>query len=151
MVTRFLLAILEAEHLAPIPVSQHLLLEPQVEDSVEVSESSALPSYLSTDIPDASSAGEVHMEGVLPGKRAQPTHLFKFRNRAFGFDTPGPAATVMAGMDVDGETARAATTAAPVAAVDGAVQEGTKEKKKKRKSEGKDVLSSPKKSKKSKV
>lgn len=90
---------------------------------------------------------KVHMEGVLPGKRAQPSHLFKFRNRAFGYDTPGPAATVISGMDLDEEYAnldkgeeKAVTEAEPV-----------KEKKKKRKSEGKDALASPKKSKKAKV
>ena len=30
------------------------------------------------------------MQGILPSKRAQPTHLLKFRNRAYGYDTPGP-------------------------------------------------------------
>ena len=30
------------------------------------------------------------MQGVLPNKRAQPSHLLKFRNRAYGYDTPGP-------------------------------------------------------------
>ena len=30
------------------------------------------------------------MELVLPPKRSQPSHLLKFRNRAYGFDTPGP-------------------------------------------------------------
>lgn len=32
------------------------------------------------------------MQSILPGKRAQPTHLLKFRNMAYGFDTPGPKA-----------------------------------------------------------
>lgn len=33
---------------------------------------------------------DVPMEGALPAKRKQPAHLLKFRNRAYGFDTPGP-------------------------------------------------------------
>ena len=39
------------------------------------------------------------MQGVLPSRRAQPSHLLKFRNKAFGFDTPGPRAKAEAQMD----------------------------------------------------
>ena len=39
------------------------------------------------------------MQGVLPSKRAQPTHLLKFRNRAYGFDTPGPPKTEPAAVE----------------------------------------------------
>jgi len=43
------------------------------------------------------------MQGVLPVKRAQPTHLLKFRNMAYGFDTPGPGVEPPgARMQVDG-------------------------------------------------
>jgi hypothetical protein len=120
-----------ADWTAPIPVTQHLLLEPQIAQSASASigASDPLPSYLSESIPAAQDAS-VPLEGVLPGKRAQPSHLLKFRNKAYGYDTPGPAATVLADMDVDGEEA----SDSPVAASEKV--EEKKEKKKKRKSEG---------------
>lgn len=44
-------------------------------------------------------------------KRTQPEHKLKFRNRAYGFDTPGPAATV--GEDADENEDDEDDTAAP--------------------------------------
>ena len=35
-------------------------------------------------------SNDVAMEGVLPSRRQQLSHLFKFRNPAYGHDTPGP-------------------------------------------------------------
>ena len=59
------------------------------------------------DVGEEVSAENDHLPAFLPGsvapavldtdtalaKRVQPEHLLKFRNRAFGFDTPGPYAT----------------------------------------------------------
>lgn len=108
--------------IAPVPIKHHLLLTPQL-DTPEA-ESTFPASYLSETAPDGVAA--VAMEGILPSKRKQPTHLLKFRNRAFGFDTPGPSATRVEAMDVD------SSEATGKASVD------VKEKKK-RKSESKEI------------
>ena len=107
---------------APVPIKHHLLLTPQLDTPEADSTFSA--SYLSETAPDGVAA--VAMEGILPSKRKQPTHLLKFRNRAFGFDTLGPSATRVEAMDVD------SSEATGKASVD------VKEKKK-RKSESKEV------------
>lgn len=106
--------------LAPIPVTHHLLLTPQLDENPV--ETGFAASYLSETAPDG--VAPVAMEGVLPSKRKQPTHLLKFRNRAFGFDTPGPAATRAEVMETDGAEAEVPMPG---------------EVKKKRKSEGKEV------------
>jgi len=112
---------------APVPVTHHLLLTPQMESSSTDTHFSA--SYLSETAPEG--VAPVAMEGVLPSKRKQPTHLLKFRNRAFGFDTPGPGATRVETMEAD----EAATVPAEV------------KEKKKRKSESKEVTPKKKKAK----
>ena len=67
---------------APIPISQHLLLVPdEAPDN-------------STDLAAPMPRNEVAMEGVLPSKRQQLSHLFKFRNPAYGYNTPGPTASI---------------------------------------------------------
>ncbi|ORX34759.1 hypothetical protein BD324DRAFT_634853 [Kockovaella imperatae] len=60
---------------APLPISHHLIL-----------------------VPDESSGAASASERVvrpIPSrtKREQPTHLFKFRNQAYGFNTPGTRST----------------------------------------------------------
>ena len=80
--------------IAPIPIKYHLLLSPRPPQPVTESptdETHALPSFLSTTTPSSTTGLSKEMQGVLPGKRAQPLHLLKFRNKAYGFDTPGPA------------------------------------------------------------
>ncbi|ORY34204.1 hypothetical protein BCR39DRAFT_516743 [Naematelia encephala] len=74
---------------APIPIKRHLLLTPRISDNVPaaVQDERPLPSFLSTTI---SSTNTNNVQDGLPAKRTQPAHLLKFRNRAFGFDTPGP-------------------------------------------------------------
>ncbi|KAK4688872.1 hypothetical protein P7C73_g1221, partial [Tremellales sp. Uapishka_1] len=79
---------------APLPISQHLLLTPELLEA-EIPESTSseprpLPSFLSTAIPENTTTPET----ALPPKRPQPTSLLKFRNKAYGFDTPGPGAEV---------------------------------------------------------
>ena len=113
---------------APLPISQNLLLEPQVtaENTAQVSSSQPL-SYLGT-----SEGTAVNPEA--PKKRAQPEHLLKFRNRPYGFDTPGPGKKAQLANGGDVEMKEAAS------------QKSSKEEKKKRKSEGKHS-SSPKKKK----
>lgn len=75
------------------------------------------------------------MQGVLPGKRAQPTHLLKFRNRAFGFDTPGPGLEVeeMVATQVDSPVREKKRTIILNSSEPPALE------RKKRKSEGKEV------------
>ncbi|KAK8845527.1 hypothetical protein IAR55_006242 [Kwoniella newhampshirensis] len=78
---------------APVPVTRHLLLTPDdsTNEPETTSETQPLPSFLSTTVPDSTETpSSVHPDSVLPSKRPQPTHLFKFRNQAFGFSTPGP-------------------------------------------------------------
>ena len=84
-----------------------------------------LPSYLSETIPGSSSI-TVSDVAASTAKRPQPSHLFKFRNRAFGFDTPGPSGTrtQRTGVEIE-QQEPAVEPSSPV-----------KEKKKKRKSEG---------------
>lgn len=49
-----------------------------------------LPSFLSESVPDSTVSVSNEPSSTLPQKRQQPTSLLKFRNRAYGFDTPGP-------------------------------------------------------------
>ncbi|WVQ80259.1 hypothetical protein IAT38_002364 [Cryptococcus sp. DSM 104549] len=129
---------------APMPITRRLLLTPDTPIAPSSStDPTPLPSFLSTSTPGATtSTASVHPDTVLPAKRQQPTHLLKFRNRTYGFDTPGPGATVVREaeteeMELDGE--------APAEAdVEPAVSSQKKEKK--RKSDGKDA--SPEKAKK---
>jgi hypothetical protein len=94
-----------------------------------VNDNQTLPAFLADPSVDS---GVVNAQP--PKKRQQPEHLLKFRNRAFGFDTPGPAATQLQHTgDIDG----------PKASVSGPVET----KKQKRKSEGKGSQTSPKKKK----
>ncbi|WVQ76230.1 hypothetical protein IAR50_005895 [Cryptococcus sp. DSM 104548] len=66
---------------APIPITRRLLLTPDLTSTLESESEPTLPSFLqSSETPGSS-------------KRPQPTHLLKFRNHAYGSDTPGPKAT----------------------------------------------------------
>ncbi|WWD22480.1 hypothetical protein CI109_106973 [Kwoniella shandongensis] len=82
-------------YVAPVPITRHLLLTPElsVAEPEPSSRAQPLPSFLSTSVPDSTETpSSIHPESALPSKRPQPTHLFKFRNQAFGFHTPGPNA-----------------------------------------------------------
>lgn len=66
---------LPADLSAPKAIRRHLYLAPSPHTD-------ATPTPLPESRPELS----------LPPKRSQPSHLLAFRNRSFGFDTPGPTA-----------------------------------------------------------
>ncbi|WWC58210.1 uncharacterized protein I303_100746 [Kwoniella dejecticola CBS 10117] len=105
----------------------------------------AVPSFLSE--PKTSSA--ITQDTELPPKRAQPSHLLKFRNHAYGFTTPGPGpqAAAVKAMEVDDHPDIGAKGAEETETPD---KKEKKDKEKKRKSENRDKDSPKKKSKKSK-
>lgn len=73
---------------APLPISRHLILTPDfsAESSSDAdADTEPIPDFLREAAQQASSA--------TPAKRAQPTHLMKFRNHTYGFNTPGPEKT----------------------------------------------------------
>jgi hypothetical protein len=73
---------------APKPVTRHFMLTP---DTLAPHPAKADQPFLSTAVPNSTTTStSIHPEKALPSKRAQPTHLLKFRNCAYGFDTPGP-------------------------------------------------------------
>lgn len=112
---------------APLPISRHLILTPDfsAESSSDAdADTEPIPDFLREAAQQASSA--------TPAKRAQPTHLMKFRNHTYGFNTPGPEKTskklrgeVMEVEQVEREAAPAAAPASKVAV------ENKKEKKRK--------------------
>ncbi|WVF66116.1 hypothetical protein IAT40_000855 [Kwoniella sp. CBS 6097] len=133
-------------YVAPLPITRRLILTPDIApssaqeqasasitDDTTTTAGAAIPSFLA----NASSTPIVPSSAPsAKAKRPQPTHLFKFRNEAYGFNTPGPNANASAissaagdGMDVD---------EARVAAVEHAEDKGKKEKEKKDKKDKKD-------------
>ncbi|TYJ54899.1 hypothetical protein B9479_004407 [Cryptococcus floricola] len=66
---------------APIPIKRRLLLTPDLTSTLEANSDPSLPSFLQPS------------ENPQSSKRPQPTHLLKFRNHAYGYDTPGPEVT----------------------------------------------------------
>ncbi|EIW67912.1 hypothetical protein TREMEDRAFT_63800 [Tremella mesenterica DSM 1558] len=83
--------------ISPIPITRHLLLTPDPLPPPTTDPAVPLPSYLSTPNPSQplqpssiSSTPLNAINGDKEIKRVQPLHLLKFRNQAYGFDTPGP-------------------------------------------------------------
>lgn len=124
--------------LAPKPISRHLLLTPQLHtpEQTQNVEARPLPSFLSTSIPNTTvPESSENPETLLPAKRQQPTQLLKFRNQAYGFDTPGPVPGVQEENEEDAEMA--VDVEVDVAAVVGespAAKKESRDERKKRKS-----------------
>lgn len=82
---------------APIPVTRRFMLSPDVPPPEPTTNDHPLPSFLSTVVPNSTTTPTtLHPETALPKKRKQPSHLLKFRNHAYGFDTPGPPSETVA-------------------------------------------------------
>lgn len=135
--------------IAPIPITHHLLLTPDLSVSQEPEEAiegvQPLPSFLATQPPTSTSTPADQIEGLggpSRPKREQPTHLLKFRNRVSGFDTPGHLATsgFMSGVEQASEgrlvDEAAAMSPTGVDRRDTKEKHRGKEKTKKRKSDG---------------
>ncbi|OCF45158.1 hypothetical protein I317_00960 [Kwoniella heveanensis CBS 569] len=133
---------------APLPITRRLILTPDITPSSAQTETginedptaapAAVPSFLS----NGSSTPIVPSSAPSANaKRPQPTHLFKFRNEAYGFNTPGPgpgsdAATTNDrndGMDVDEvQVPEVPATSAAAVGEAGSAINGSKDKKEKK-------------------
>lgn len=124
---------------APLPISRHLILTPDfsTESTFDAQSANAepIPDFLKEAQAQAQQASS-SFSSATPAKRAQPTHLMKFRNHTYGFNTPGPEKTskklrgeVMEVEQVEREAAPpAAAAASPASKV---AVESKKEKKRK--------------------
>ncbi|WVO18390.1 hypothetical protein L204_106106 [Cryptococcus depauperatus] len=74
-------------YVAPMAIKRRLLLAPDLDFNSQVDERQReyISTSLTTDVSFTSAVTTV--------KRLQPTSLLKFRNHAYGFDTPGPEVT----------------------------------------------------------
>ncbi|KAL0243839.1 hypothetical protein I308_105101 [Cryptococcus tetragattii IND107] len=115
-------------YVAPLPISRHLILTPDfsTESTFDAQTAEPIPDFLNQAQQASSSSS------APPAKRAQPTHLMKFRNHTYGFNTPGPEKTSkkLRGevMDVEQQVER---EAAPAAVASEVAVESKKEKKRK--------------------
>ncbi|OXG20547.1 hypothetical protein C366_02082 [Cryptococcus neoformans Tu401-1] len=82
-------------YVAPLPISRHLILTPDfsTESTFDAQSADAepIPDFLKEAQAQAQQASS--SSSATPAKRAQPTHLMKFRNHTYGFNTPGPEKT----------------------------------------------------------
>lgn len=122
---------------APLPISRHLILTPDFSTESTFDAQSAdvesIPDFLKEAQAQAQQTSS--SSSATPAKRAQPTHLMKFRNHTYGFNTPGPEKTskklrgeVMEVEQVEREAAPPAAAASPASKV---AVESKKEKKRK--------------------
>lgn len=118
---------------APLPISRHLILTPDfsTESTFDAQTAEPILDFLN----EAQQASSSSSSSAPPAKRAQPTHLMKFRNHTYGFDTPGPEKTSkkLRGevMNVEQQVEQEAALAAASAVTSEVAVESKKEKKRK--------------------
>ncbi|XAO26606.1 hypothetical protein I312_105444 [Cryptococcus bacillisporus CA1280] len=120
-------------YVAPLPISRHLILTPDfsTESTFDAQTAEPILDFLN----EAQQASSSSSSSAPPAKRAQPTHLMKFRNHTYGFNTPGPEKTSkkLRGevMNVEQQVEREAAPAAAAAVASEMAVESKKEKKRK--------------------
>ncbi|KIR63609.1 hypothetical protein I314_03013 [Cryptococcus bacillisporus CA1873] len=120
-------------YVAPLPISRHLILTPDfsTESNFDAQTAEPILDFLN----EAQQASSSSSSSAPPAKRAQPTHLMKFRNHTYGFNTPGPEKTSkkLRGevMNVEQQVEREAAPAAAAAVASEMAVESKKEKKRK--------------------
>ncbi|WVO23475.1 uncharacterized protein IAS62_004829 [Cryptococcus decagattii] len=120
-------------YVAPLPISRHLILTPDfsTESTFETQTAEPILDFLN----EAQQASSSSSSSASPAKRAQPTHLMKFRNHTYGFNTPGPEKTSkkLRGevMNVEQQVEREAAPAGTAAVASEVAVESKKEKKRK--------------------